>query len=209
MNEQALTQLTAAALPWLVLTVCGQSVAGRLALKWRGWQILLLSGAVAALILLLPIGGLSIASRIAGVSANFSITFIGLLAVSVWERAVARRICTDGDWRMGWGFGAIGGVVLYPMALGLGSVDPYEWGWQFGPLFVAMGVLTAWLFWKGYRFGLLLLIAAAAFHLRLLESTNYWDYLIDPVYVLVAIIAMARRLTSQVRDEVPLPREVP
>jgi hypothetical protein len=180
-----------------------------LALRLRGWQILLLSGAIAALILLLPIGGLSIANRIAGISANFSIAFAGLLAVSAWERAVARRTFTDGDWRVGWGFGAIGGVVLYPMALGLGSVDPYEWGWQFSPLFVVIGGLTVWLFWKGYRFGLLLLIAAAAFHLRLLESTNYWDYLIDPVYFVVAIIAMSRRLTSPAHGEIPLPREVP
>ena len=95
------------------------------------------------------------------------------------------------------------------MALGLGSVDPYEWGWQFSPLFVVMGVLTAWLLWRGYRFGLVLLIAGAAFHLRLLESTNYWDYLLDPVYFVVSIIATSRRLTSRVRDVVPLPREAP
>jgi hypothetical protein len=209
MSEQVLTRLTAAALPWLVLTLCGQSVAARLALKLRGWQILLLSGAIAALVLLLPIGGLSIANRIAGVSANFSIPFMGLLAVSAWEGAVARRIFTDWDWRMGWRFGAIGGVVLYPMALGLGSIDPYEWGWEFSPLFVVMGVLTGWLFWKGHRFGLLLLIAAAAFHLRLLESPNYWDYLIDPVYFVVGVIATSRRLTLQARGEVLLPREVP
>jgi len=209
MNEQVLTQLTAAAWPWLVLVLCAQFVAGRLGLTTRGWQPLVVSGAIAAVLLLVPVSGLSVARRIAGISTNFSITFTGILAVMAWERAFARSVFTERDWRTGWGFGAIGGLALYPMALGLGSVDPYEWGWQFSPLFVVVGVLTAWLLWKGYRFGLLLVIAAAAFHLRLLESTNYWDYLLDPIYVVVSIIAMSRRLMSRARDEIPLRREVP
>ena len=44
---------------------------------------------------------------------------------------------------------------------------------------------------------ILLLLAAAAFHLRVLESSNYWDYLLDPIYCLVSLAALGRRLIGR------------
>ena len=85
------------------------------------------------------------------------------------------------------------------MALGLGGFDPYEWGWPFSPLFIAVGALTAWLMWRQNRFGVVLLIAALAFQLELLESSNYWDYLLDPIYSLVSIGWLAGRLAASTR----------
>ena len=87
-------------------------------------------------------------------------------------------------------------LALYPLALGLGSFDPYEWGWHFSPLFVIVAALTVWLTWKQNRFGFLLLLAAVAFHLRLLESTNYWDYVLDPIYCLVSFVVLIRHQLS-------------
>ena len=121
---------------------------------------------------------------------------------------LARPIFSQRDWDAGWIFGAIGGVLLYPLALGIGSVDPYEWGWRFSPLFVVAGALTVWLIWKQSRFAILLLLAAAAFHLRVLESSNYWDYLLDPIYCLVSLVVLGRRLISA-RPRAWNPRAVP
>jgi hypothetical protein len=87
--------------------------------------------------------------------------------------------------------------VLYPLALGLGKFDPYEWGWSFSPLFAGVAVLTGWLVWKQNRFGILLLLAIVAYHLQLLESTNYWEYLLDPVYCLLAILALSYLLVRR------------
>ena len=154
---------------------------------------------MALAVLLLPIGGLVIARWVAGLSANFSMPLTGMLAVAVWERAFTQRVFSRRDWDEGWSFGAIGGAVLYPLALGVSSVDPYEWGWRFSPLFVVIGGVTAWLIWRGSRFGLLLLLATIAFHLDLLESSNYWDYLLDPVYGLVSLIVLSGRLAAQLR----------
>ena len=92
------------------------------------------------------------------------------------------------------------GLGLYPLALGWGSFDPYEWGWSFSPLFVAVAVMTALLAWKQNRFCLPLLLAIAAYHLRLQESANYWDYLLDPVYCLVSIIALAWQTLARARQ---------
>jgi MFS family permease len=196
MNHESVTQLFAASCPWLALVWCLQRIATRWRLPLYGWALLTLTGAIAAVVLLVPIQGLVIARWVAGLNANFSIPFTGMLGVAVCERAFARRIFSVHAWMTGWTFGAIAGVALYPLALGLGSVDPYEWGWRFSPLFIAMGALTAWLIWKRNRCGFLLLLAVVAFQLRLLESTNYWDYLVDPIYWLVSLVVLIRRGVS-------------
>ena len=149
--------------------------------------------------LLLPIQGIPIAEWVRGVSANFSVPFTGLLGLAVWEGEFRRKLFSKTDWTTAWAFGVVAGLGLYPLALGLGSFDPYEWGWSFSPLFVISAVLTALLLWKQSRFGLLLLLAIAAYHLRLLESANYWDYLLDPVYCLASIVALGWQLLTGIQ----------
>jgi hypothetical protein len=195
MTRNFVTVLFAAACPWLALMLCLQQLAG-----WRGFTLrgglLLSSAGVALAVLLIPIEGISIARWIAGINANFSIPLTAILTVAVCERVFARPVFAQVDWTACWSFGAIGGLALYPLALGLSSFDPYEWGWHFSPLFVIIAALTVWLIWKQNRFGFLLLLAATAFHLRLLESTNYWDYLLDPFYGCVSFVVLIRRLLS-------------
>ena len=86
------------------------------------------------------------------------------------------------------------------MAQGMGSFDPYEWGWPYSPLIVVIGALTVVLVWKQNRFGFLLVLAAVAFQLHLLESTNYWDYLLDPVYSLVSIVWLTGGFVTSMRS---------
>ena len=108
----------------------------------RGWTLLAVAGAIAVVVLLVPVQGLVIARWVAGLNANFSIPLTVILAVIVWERVFERSLLAEREWTTAWSFGAIGGLALYPMALGLGSFDPYEWGWPFSPLFVVIGALT-------------------------------------------------------------------
>ena len=184
MSHSTVILLFSAMCPWLMLVLGLQVLLDRCGLKTRGWGRLLLSGVLAAGFLLLPVQGMSVAGWVRGVTANFSIPFTALLAVAVWEAEFRRKWFTKADWTAAWAFGLVTGLGCYPLALGWGSFDPYEWGWSFSPLFVAGAVLTALLLWKQNRFGLLLLLAIAAYHLHLLESVNYWDYLLDPVYCL-------------------------
>jgi hypothetical protein len=198
------TAWTAAVFPGLVLMLCLERVARAIGLAWRGWPLLLMTAAIASGVLLLPIGGLAAARWIAGVLSNVSIPFTGMLAVRVWERAFGVHLFSAQDRTAGWAFGAVGGLVLYPMALGVGTRDPYSWGWELSPLFVSIAMLTAWLIWKQNRFGLLLLLAAGAFQLHLLESSNYWDYLLDPIYCVTSFVALGRGLlTARVRLMTP------
>lgn len=210
MSHTTVVEIWAAICPWLAVTWCLVQIARSLHLGSRGWTLLAITGVIGVGVLLVPIGGLAVARWVAGLNANFSIPLTGLLAVSLWERVFERPLFSDREWATAWGFGALGGLVLYPMALGAGSFDPYEWGWSFSALFVVVGALTAWLMWQQNRFGLLLLIAAFAFRLRLLESTNYWDYLLDPAYSLVALgwLVASTRNSRTKRFSKTLPRNI-
>jgi hypothetical protein len=193
MSQELLWQVSAAIGPWLALVWILRRVAAQVRPQLREWAQLTLTGTVAAGILLVHVEGLAISRWLAELTTSFSIPFIAMLAVAIYERALGRQVFSERDWAAGWSFGAIGSLALYPLALGVGTLDPYEWGWRFSPLFVAIAALSSWLIWKKNRFGLLLLAAAIAFQLHLLESGNYWDYLLDPIYGLVSIAALTRR----------------
>lgn len=188
--------------PWLLVVWVLERLARWSGMRVRGWTLLLLAAAGALVVLALPIDGVSVWRRARGVNANFSIPLTGMLAVAVCERAFARPLFSRGDWTLAWRCGAIGGVALYPLALGLTSFDPYAWGWRFSPLFVMTGALTGWLIWRQSRFGILLLLAAVAFNCHLLESDNYSDYLLDPVYCLTSVAVLGGRLAVSTRTSV-------
>lgn len=194
MSHSTVILLLSALCPWLLLVLGLQVALDRCGLKLRGWGRLLVLGLAAGGVLLLPVRGMPIAGWVRGVNANFSIPFTALIAVAVWEVEFRRKWFTRTDWTAAWVCGMVAGLALYPFALGWGSFDPYEWGWSFSPLFVAGAVLTALLLWQQNRFGLLLLLAIIAYHLRRQESANYWDYLLDPVYGLVSLAALAWHL---------------
>ena len=182
--------------PWLVLVLGFQWAVGAWGLKLSGGRGLVVSALAALGVLVVPIQGICIARWIASLNVVFSLPFTGLLAVMVWERATTRKLFSACDWSTSWAFGALG-MAFYPLALGLGSFDPYEWGWDFSPLFVGIALLTGLLLAKQNRFGLLLLLAIVAYHLGLLESENYWDYLLDPIYCLVSLIVLGCQLGAR------------
>jgi hypothetical protein len=185
--------------PWLLLLLALQVLAGAFGPRKRGWPRLLILALVAAGLLQIPIKGVTVAEWVCGIIADFSIPFTGLLAVAGWEGEFQTKLFSRADWTAAWAFGAVAGLGLYPLALGWGSFDPYEWGWGFSALFVIAGGLTALLLWKQNRFGLLLLLAVVAYQLRLLESANYWDCLLDPVYCIVSLLALATKLIKMAR----------
>jgi hypothetical protein len=203
MSHATVTDLFSYLCPWLALVWSFQGLARVCGLNARGWSLLLLAGLAAIGLLAVPVQGVAIARWITGLNANFSIPFTGLLAIAVCERAFPRELLTARDWWAGWAFGSVAGLVLYPLALGWGPFDPYVWGWRFSVLFVATAALTGLLIWKQNRFGFLLLLSIVAYHLGLLESANYWDDLLDPVYCLVSVFAVGRRLVARFRRQAP------
>jgi hypothetical protein len=80
--------------------------------------------------------------------------------------------------------------------LGLGprNFDAYALGWpwlfwgQAAVLFGAVALAAAGLILRGNRFGYVLLLTLAGYASGFQESTNLWDYLVDPVYGAVALL---------------------
>jgi hypothetical protein len=133
-----------------------------------------------------PISGMPLARWPAGIVDHWSMPTTALLASACIQRFFGIKLLQREDRQAAWLFGALAGLFLYPLSLGLGPFDPYGLGWHFGPLFVSVAALAAVLILRRNRFGVVLVLAIAAWHLRAVESGNYWDCLVDPFYFLVS-----------------------
>lgn len=90
-----------------------------------------------------------------------------------------------------------GMVLFYVLALGSGSFDPYTYGYQ---PWVLLALLAGWVAWRGrVAPGLTLLLALdlTSYGLHALASDNLWDYLFDPVLVIVLGISVFRGVMSR------------
>ena len=181
----------------LLLVFC--FVPRRRGLRARPGRWFAVMTALAAGIVVIPVGGLPLGRWFTGLCANFSLPLLALTAAVIGRRAFDAELLGKNGMRAALWFGAVAGCILFPMALGLGSFDPYLLGWNFSWLFVGSGALAALLLWRGNRFGLVLLSAIAAYHLGLLESDNYWDYLVDPVYFFISLAAVCLQWSRSFR----------
>ena len=93
------------------------------------------------------------------------------------------------------------GLILYPSSIFVLPWHAYEWGFSGSGYFLLMLVLFLgagiYWYWRRSPLAVVLLLTLAAYHARLLESDNLWDYLIDPILFLWAageiLLALARK----------------
>ena len=86
---------------------------------------------------------------------------------------------------------ALVAVAFYPLALGVGMLDPYAWGYGSIALLAAViaAALIAWLAGSN-RIAIILALAVLAWAAGWHESTNLWDYILDPFLGLWAIASL-------------------
>ncbi|MDR1934464.1 MAG: hypothetical protein LBS49_02570 [Candidatus Accumulibacter sp.] len=155
------------------------------------------------LLLPLPFGAnLCVLAMLRGLFGGLSIATILLLQALVLQNGGGKPIFAAREER--WLPLPIAAALLfYPPALGMGPLDPYAWGYGEAlplplPLIAGALALAAWL--AGWRVSALaLVLALAAWRLRLHESANLWDYLLDPLLVLAALGVLAARGLRRVR----------
>jgi hypothetical protein len=91
-------------------------------------------------------------------------------------------------------------VSFYPLALGLGMFDPYRLG--YGNLWF-MAALLGVAIWASLRYSTFLALgmalAVVAWSIGCYESTNLWDYLLDPWLAFYALGAQIKYWLSQWR----------
>ena len=173
--------------------------AGRvLGLRRPALAVLAAASATAALV---PIGTLPVAGLLRGVVGDLSLTTLVLLL-----RGLARGIRggNPADARTTLtlqGLVVLAGVVLYPLALGLGAWDPYRLGYG-DPWFLAtlLAVALAALVVDVALVTFCTALGVLAWGLGACESRNLWDYLIDPlVFVWAASALLLRGARAPVR----------
>ena len=178
--------------PLLVVMLLLQTIWQWLGKSTRGWRPTFILGVIAILAAIVPVGGIPLARWPISLNANFCIPFTVVVFNKVWQMAsTSGRVLLDKKALLSfWIYGVITGLALYPMALGLGPFDPYVLGWHFSWLFGIFLVLTIILLVKKNRLGIVLMLSILGYNLQLLESPNLWDYFIDPIFLIISIIAL-------------------
>lgn len=139
---------------------------------------------------------LPLAAYVRGVTGDLSIVSMLLL----WSSLFPSNKCTPIVFKVGI---AIIAIVFYPLALGLGMLDPYAWG--YGSIGLLAGVLAFSIIcslanWNKGLWIIALAIIAWSFHWH--ESTNLWDYLLDPFLAGWAIFASVGAIYTKRRERV-------
>jgi hypothetical protein len=88
---------------------------------------------------------------------------------------------------------ALVAIIFYPLALGVGMLDPYGWGYGSITLLAAViaTALIAWLAGSNH-IAIILALAILAWAAGCHESANLWDYILDPFLGLWAIGSLIR-----------------
>lgn len=142
---------------------------------------LLLSG------LFIPVYGLSFAQWLRSVVGDPSV-----LGMVVYANILAHRLFKNSlleiSARTNLLLGvALVGIVFYPLALGVSAYDPYRMGYAPELMSVVLCFVSIFVWLKSNKgLAIILLLPLLAFNLHLLESTNLWDYLLDPILVIYA-----------------------
>lgn len=135
---------------------------------------------------LIPFGSLPLAGYVRGMMGDLSITTV----VLAWA-ALSFPYCPATELRQRNSLLmliAAAAIVFYPMTLGMSLVDPYRLGYS-NVVFVAcvLAIGNAAWFLRSNLIVLCLALATLAWSLGWYESTNLWDYLLDPLVATYAI----------------------
>lgn len=153
--------------------------------------------AAVIVIVLIPFGGLPLAAYVRGATGDLSITTMALIWCALLKPWIGCEVAGSGNRPALLALIVLGAVVLYPLALGFGTFDPYRLGygdWQFVAVLLLIA-LAAW-YRKYNLLALCLALATLAWAIGWYESGNLWDYLLDPfvsVYALAALLIRAAK----------------
>ena len=130
---------------------------------------------------------LPLAAYVRGFTGELSITSMLLL----WTAYFSPKGIHVSSAMKGWI--ALIAIIFYPLALGLSMLDPYVWGYDSFTLLAAVlaAALAAW-FVGSNRIAIILALAILAWAAGWHESTNLWDYILDPFLGLWAIASLIR-----------------
>jgi hypothetical protein len=152
------------------------------------WVIAAVAAAIVAVLTATPIE-----LRFWSAVGTPSITALALLFdVALWRHGTS--LLSSADRRLVLTIAAACFLILEPAALGFVPLDLYRLGFSpVAPLLIAI-VSVILLTGRRPATACVILAALIAFDVRLLGSSNLWDYLVDPIVGAVAVIAGAKMI---------------
>ncbi len=149
----------------------------------------------AALAVFVPIGDLSVAACVRGVTGDLSMATLVLAGAGCIAQLTGKTPIEQRDLRALCWLWVLAAVLLYPFALGWTPFDPYSLGYGSIEFLTALLCVTLAAWWaRLYVTVFIVIVAALAYLAGAYESRNLWDYLIDP---LVSVYALVRLLASR------------
>jgi len=142
---------------------------------------------VPAILLNLPVDGHSIFYFLRGALGDFSITTTLLLATTV-VGLFSKEICSDMNiLDQLYPVLFITGLVFYVSSLGATHTDIYSTGFQPTAIQIIFVMIALFCLANNYYLpGLLFTLPVIAYYGGILESDNFWDYVLDPLVWLYA-----------------------
>ena len=160
--------------------------------------------ALGFVITFIPLDGYTLNQYVRGLFNDLSITSIVLLLIYLFKPQESAEKNTPVFLTI-----FLTGLIFYPVALGLGPLDPYAAGFikhpygSYTPLLFTglLFLLMVLAFRKHYdRLLLCLVLAIVSFHAGLLESNNLWDYLLDPLIYFYALFSLIIQWTARLNQ---------
>jgi len=172
--------------------LCLALLASLLRLEKRAPRLRLVVIVVAALALFVPIGDLPIVAYVRGVTGDLSAATLALAGGALFFRLTGRVALERREVNALLCLVLAAAAFLYPLALGLTPFDPYGLGYGSIPFLTVLLLVTLAAWRAGLKLLVLVIVAGGlAFLAGAYESRNLWDYLIDPLAAIYALVSLS------------------
>ena len=130
---------------------------------------------------------------------DLSVSLKIILLVILYQRGSQSVVIQKSEWKMIIFGAAITGLLFYPFALGVTMFDPYAFGYAANNFVLVLLVLLGLSIWKKlWLLTAIICLSLVGYYGAVLESSNLWDYVLDPVLWLYALAVSCARLCKKV-----------
>ena len=141
------------------------------------------------LLLMLPLDADPAWYAVRGIFGDSSITAVLFYIAFILQQNFSWQLCRPDELALLRRLLAVTALLLYPFALGLTGFDSYSLGYANPWLLAILFIMALLLWWRTYYFLAISLTASVVvWSLQMLESVNLWDYLLDPVFVVLLLL---------------------
>ena len=149
---------------------------------WRGPWVTLIA-VFGFTLLWMPIAAMQIpvVAYVRGITSDLSIALVALAVWRIGHLALGWRAIDKREQMAVMAALTVAALFLYPLALGWGDWDAYRVGWGSWGMLLMLLLLCSFCWLKDLRvLPVIVALALLAWCFGLMESTNLWDYLLDP-----------------------------